>query len=178
MTNYLIDKIKMLKSNRKKIRQQERQTKDTALKSNLNKQIDDNLLSQKKAELDRLEQIKREKQEQIKEDIKERFYYLTNKTYNTFKKIGLLESKRELSELLNKHPTYLTAIEFNRKMPKIDTMETLKSYITEVLDSIDLLITDKDMINRDNLTKILKGLYESFDELKKDMIIKLYKIWG
>lgn len=181
MTNYLIDRIKNLKSNRHQMKQQKKQTNDQALKTNLDNQIDDNLLAQKQAEIDRINQLKQEKKQKenaIKEELKERFYYLANKTYQTFRKIGLLESKRDLSTLLDKHPTYLTSIEINRRLPAIETLDTLRAYLNEIIDSFDFFMTDEEIINKENIKKILKNLYENFEELKQDMLIKIYKLWG
>lgn len=181
MTNYLIDRIKYLKSNRHQMKQQKKQTNDQALKTNLDNQIDDNLLAQKQAEIDRINQLKQEKKQKenaIKEELKERFYYLANKTYQTFRKIGLLESKRDLSTLLDKHPTYLTSIEINRRLPAIETLDMLRAYLNEIIDSFDFFMTDEEIINKENIKKILKNLYENFEELKQDMLIKIYKLWG
>lgn len=181
MTNYLMDRIKNLKSNRKVIRQQKQSAQDQALKTELDNQIDDNILAQKQAEIERINQMKQEKKQKenaIKEELKERFYYLANKTYQTFRKIGLLESKRELSSLLDKHPTYLTSIEINRRLPAIETLDTLRAYLNEIIDSFDFFMTDEEIINKENIKKILKNLYENFEELKQDMLIKIYKLWG
>lgn len=181
MTNYLIDRIKNLKSNRHQMKQQKKQTNDQALKTNLDNQIDDNLLAQKQAEIDRINQLKQEKKQKenaIKEELKERFYYLANKTHQIFRKIGLLESKRELSTLLDKHPTYLTSIEINRRLPAIETLDTLRAYLNEIIDSFDFWMTDEEIINKENIKKILKNLYENFEELKQDMLIKIYKLWS
>lgn len=181
MANYLIDRIKNLKSNRKIIRQQKQLAQDQALETNLDNQIDDNLLAQKQMEIERINQLKQEKKQKenaIKEELKERFYYLANKTYQTFRKIGLLESKRDLSTLLDKHPTYLTSIEINRRLPAIETLDTLRAYLNEIIDSFDFFMTDEEIINKENIKKILKNLYENFEELKQDMLIKIYKLWG
>lgn len=181
MTNYIIDRIKNLKSNREKLRQQKKQTNDQVLKTNLDTQIDDNLLAQKQAEIERINQLKQEKKQKeftLKEELKERFYYLANRTFQTFRKIGFIESKRDLSTLLDKHPTYLTSLELNRRLPAIETLDNLRIHLTEITDSLDLLMTDEEITDKENIKKILRNLYENYEELKQDMLIKIYKIWS
>lgn len=181
MTNYIIDRIKNLKSNREKLRQQKKQTNDQAQKTALDTQIDDNLMAQKQAEIERINQLKQEKKQKemaLKEELKERFYFLANKTFQTFRKIGLIESKRDLSTLLDKHPTYLSSLELNRRLPAIETLDNLRIYLTEITDSLDLLMTNTEITDRENIKKILRNLYENYEDLKQDMLIKIYKIWS
>ncbi len=174
--NNTINKLKQIKQQKKRINQNliDLPADADATRDQLEDTKNQLTISQKEAEI--LQLRDKEKKNKIKEEIREQFYFLTNRTYMTFRKLGLLNSKRDFSKVMGKTPCYFTVAEANNINPRLETIDQIKQSINDVVDSIDILFEHDDIINRDNIKRVLNQTTSQYEELKKDILIKIYNL--
>ena len=171
MTSYITNKIKILKQQKQQIKNQQdiNDTNSKIQKNNIDQQL--NL-----AEKERLNQIKTEKQEQKKQIVAESRKVMFN-SYNLLRKIGIIQSKEEFSNLLDKHKSYFMVLECQQQQGlSIETIKVLKDNLQQVKFNIELLTSENDPNHTDWVKRKLQIIIEQIEQLEVKMMRVIYGI--
>ena len=155
---------------RKLKRQQIKNTNNETTRDNLEKQIIQSEIDEKQDQI----QKKQEELNQKKQEIKEEYYCLIQKLINTYKRLGLIKSARQINERYNKSNCYFQASQKNNNLPTFDILKSIIIDIDTIISSIDFLCDD--LINKDSVVRVLQNLIERFTELKYRLALEVYKI--
>lgn len=169
MTSYITNKIKLLKQQKKQIKNQQdiNNANSSIEKNNINQQIN-------QAEQERLNQIKAEKQEQKKQIVAETRQVMFN-AYGLLRKIGIIQSKEAFSGMLNKHKSYFMVLECKEKQGlSIETIKVLKDHLQEVKYNIQYLTSEDDPIYTDWIKRKLQIIIEQIEQLEMKMMRVIY----
>lgn len=171
MANYITNKIKALKQQKKQIKNQQ-DINDTNSKIQKNN-IDQQLIQ---AEKERLNQIKQQKQEQKKQIVAETRQVMFN-AYNLLRKIGIIQSKEAFSSLLDKHKSYFMVLECMKWQGlNIETIKVLKDNLQQVKYNIELLTNEDDPNYTDWLKRKLQTIIDQIEQLEVKMMRVIYGV--
>ena len=157
-------------ADRKNKREQLKNTDDITQKNNIKQQLLTSYIEQKQQEINK----KQEELEKTKKEIKETYYILVKKLISTYKRIGLIESSKQMNSRFNKSNSYFQAAEKNNNLPSMKILQDILMDIDSVVGSIDILCDE--IIDRDNCCRLLKNLKTRFTELKYKIVMEIYKI--
>ncbi len=171
MENYITNKIKQLKQQKKQIKNQQdiNNANSSIEKNNINQQLN-------KAEEERLNQLKAEKQKQKKQIVAETRQVMFN-AYNILRRIGIIQSKEAFSNLLNKHKSYFMVLECKENQGlSIETIKVLKDNLQQVKYNIELLTSEEDPNYTDWIKRKLQVIIEQIEQLEVKMMKVIYGV--
>lgn len=157
------DTIKMLKAQRKALNN----TPDKQAKKTLDTQI-------ATAEIDKLDQQKKKKEEEKKQLIAEAHSIIV-KTYGTLKRLGLIKTKWDMSDLFNRSRSYYLVLEnrANATLP-YESIRALKENIQEIKYNLHLLLEEEDETYKDWVRRKLDEILTDIERLELKTMGVLY----
>lgn len=169
MTSYITNKIKLLKQQKKQIKNQQdiNNANSNIEKNNINQQLN-------QAEQERLNQLKAKKQEQKKQIVAETRQVMFN-AYGLLRKIGIIQNKEAFSGMLNKHKSYFMVLECKEKQGlSIETIKVLKDHLQDVKYNIQYLTSEDDPVYTDWVKRKLQVIIEQIEQLEVKMMRVIY----
>lgn len=160
ISNYIQD--------RKNKRNQIKQTDDENIKNQLKQQIIQSQID----ELKKQKEIKQNQLKQKKEEIKEEYYSLNKRLINTYKRMGIVASGREMNNRYSKSRCYFESSEKNNNMPTLDILSSIIIDIDTVIQSINLLCDE--FVDKATLERVLRDLISRYNQLKYKILMEIY----
>lgn len=168
MTDNIIGSISNYINDRKQKREQLKRTDDVDVKEQLKQQII-------QSQIDQLKKQKENKQKELiqkKEEIKEEYYMLNKRLINTYKRMGLVSSGREMNNRYSKSRCYFESSEKNNNMPTLDILSSIIIDIDTVIQSINLLCDE--FVDKATLERVLRDLISRYNQLKYKILMEIY----
>ena len=168
MTDNIIGSISNYINDRKQKREQLKRTDDVDVKEQLKQQII-------QSQIDQLKKQKENKQKELiqkKEEIKEEYYMLIKRLINTYKRMGLVSSGREMNNRYSKSRCYFESSEKNNNMPTLDILSSIIIDIDTVIQSINLLCDE--FVDKATLERVLRDLISRYNQLKYKILMEIY----
>lgn len=164
----IIGSISNYINDRKQKREQLKRTDDVDVKEQLKQQII-------QSQIDQLKKQKENKQKELiqkKEEIKEEYYMLNKRLINTYKRMGLVSSGREMNNRYSKSRCYFESSEKNNNMPTLDILSSIIIDIDTVIQSINLLCDE--FVDKATLERVLRDLISRYNQLKYKILMEIY----
>lgn len=157
------DKINSLKQQRKVVKKSGGDTQ--ALDVEINQ-----------AQTQELDDKKRQKELERQELIREARGIVV-KTYGTLKRLGIVQTKWDMSELFNRSRSYFLVLE-NRKQqpPSYESLRALKENITQIKYNLHLFLEDSDETYKQWVTRKLDEALEEIEKLELKILGVMYDI--
>ena len=164
----IIGSISNYINDRKQKREQLKRTDDIDVKEQLKQQII-------QSQIEQLKKQQESKQKDLikkKEEIKEEYYMLNKRLINTYKKMGIVASGREMNSRYSKSRCYFESSEKNNNMPTLDILSSIIVDIDTVISSINVLCDE--VLNKETIERILKDLINRYNQLKYKILMEIY----
>lgn len=159
------EKIKYLKAQRKALGN----TNAPETKKNLDKQITD-------AELEKINQQKAKKEQEKKELVAEAHSIIV-KTYGTLKRLGLIGTKWDMSDLFNRSRSYFLVLESRKNATlSYESIRALKTNIQEIRYNLNLLLDNEDEVYKEWVRRKLDDILDDIERLEVKTLGVLYEV--
>ena len=156
------EKIKALKAQRKAI-------KPTGDTSSLDIQIN-------QAETEELE-LKKKKKELEKQQLIQEARQIIMRTYGTLRKLNIIQTKWDMSELFNRSKSYFLVFESRASQPvSYEDIKALKENIQEIKYNLSYFLEETDEVYKEWVARKLDGILEEVEKLELKTLSILYGI--